>query len=42
MMTTGVSVLERVRPDFDAFYATLSEKQQRALDDLVRHRGRRS
>lgn len=42
MMTTGVSILDQVRPDFDAFYATLSEKQQKALDDLMQHRGRRS
>jgi hypothetical protein len=42
MGATGLAVLQRVRPVFDRFYATLSEKQQKALDDLMSRGGRRS
>jgi len=41
MMSTGLAVVQKVRPAFDGFYATLSEKQQQALDDMLQHRGRR-
>jgi hypothetical protein len=40
--TTGLAILKRVRPAFDRFYATLSDKQKKALDNLISHRGRRS
>lgn len=40
-LTTGLDVVQQVRPAFDQFYATLNDKQQKALDDLMsrRHRG---
>jgi hypothetical protein len=38
MATTGLDILKRVRPAFDRFYATLSEKQKKALDGLIEHR----
>lgn len=41
MATTGLAILKRIRPTFDRFYATLSEKQKKALDSMLsRHRGR--
>ncbi len=42
MATTGLAIVQRIRPAFDRFYATLSDKQKKALDDLMSHRGRRS
>ena len=42
MATTGLTLLQRVRPAFEGFYATLSDKQKKALDDMIAHRGRRS
>jgi hypothetical protein len=42
MATTGLGILKRIRPAFDRFYATLSDKQKKALDGLISHRaGRR-
>ena len=42
MATTGLDILKRVRPAFDRFYTTLSDKQKKALDGLIEHRrGRR-
>ena len=39
LLTAGLEVVREVRPAFDRFYATLSEEQQEALDQLVnRHR----
>ncbi len=38
MMTTGLSIVQDVRPAFDAFYATLNERQRKALDDLTDRR----
>lgn len=40
---TAAAVLGDVRPAFDAWYATLSDEQRQALDDLLKHRrgGRR-
>ena len=35
-MTTGVEVLGIVRPAFDAWHATLDDRQRAALDDLSR------
>lgn len=40
LMASRLSALQQVRPAFDTFYATLTEKQQKALDDLFQ-RGRR-
>lgn len=40
-LETGLNTVKEVRPSFDRFYATLSEKQRKALDDLSRHRRRR-
>lgn len=42
MAATGLAILQRIRPAFERFYATLSDKQKKALDDLTSHRGRRS
>lgn len=39
-LQTGLTAVQDVRPAFDKFYATLSDKQKSALDDLA-HRGRR-
>lgn len=38
-LQTGLTTVQQVRPAFDKFYATLSDKQKKALDDLSR-RGR--
>jgi hypothetical protein len=40
LATTGLDVLKRVRPPFDAFYQTLDEDQQKRLDKLF-NRGHR-
>lgn len=40
MMATGLETLREVRPAFDAFYATLDERQKAAIDRLVERRGR--
>ena len=42
LATTGLAILQRIRPAFDRFYATLSDKQKKALDSLISHRGQRS
>jgi hypothetical protein len=39
-MSTRLSVMRAVKPAFEKFYATLSEKQQKAIDGLYT-RGRR-
>lgn len=39
-LQTGLTTLQQVRPAFDKFYATLSDKQKKALDDLSQHRRR--
>jgi hypothetical protein len=41
MATTGLTILKRIRPAFDRFYATLSDKQKKALDSLITRRGGR-
>lgn len=41
MATTGLGILKRIRPAFDRFYATLSDKQKKALDSLITRRGPR-
>lgn len=41
VMTAGLDIVKEVRPSFDAFYATLDDKQKAALDGLLdRHRRR--
>ena len=42
MASIGLGILQRIRPVFDRFYATLSDKQKKAVNDLISHRGRRS
>lgn len=41
VMTAGLDIVKEVRPSFEAFYATLDDKQKAALDGLLdRHRRR--
>ena len=40
MLTAGLEVVQKVRPAFDRFYATLDEKQQAALNKIIDRRGR--
>jgi hypothetical protein len=42
MMSTGLSVLQEVRPAFDSFYAVLDDRQKKAVDKLLSRRHRRS
>ncbi|HMR34305.1 MAG TPA: Spy/CpxP family protein refolding chaperone [Geminicoccaceae bacterium] len=35
MLSAGLDAVREVRPKFDAFYATLNDKQKRAIDRLV-------
>ena len=39
MLTAGLEVVQKVRPAFDGFYATLDRDQQAALDKLIQRRG---
>ena len=41
MLSAGLEAVREVRPNFDAFYATLNDKQKTALDRLIDRRGRR-
>ena len=41
MLGTGLAALQDIRPAFDSFYGTLSEKQQETLDKLASKRHRR-
>lgn len=41
MLSAGLDAVREVRPKFDAFYATLNDKQKAALDRLIDHRGHR-
>ena len=41
MLTAGLEVVKKVRPAFDKLYATLDEKQQAALDKMIRRGGGR-
>ena len=38
----GLGMLQRIRPVFERFYATLSDTQKQALDNLISHRGQRT
>lgn len=38
VIETGLATVKRVRPAFDALYATLNDKQKKALDGLMSHR----
>ena len=40
-MAAGTAALSRVRPAFDAFYATLDDGQKATLEDAVAHRRQR-
>lgn len=42
LASTGLGILQRIRPAFERFYTTLSDKQKKAIDDLISRRGRRS
>lgn len=37
-LSAGLDVVQQVRPAFDRFYGTLSDKQQKSLDDLLSRR----
>ena len=37
---TAAAILSDVRPAFDGWYATLSDEQRQALDELMKRRGR--
>jgi hypothetical protein len=37
-MSEGLAIVQDVRPAYDAFYATLSEAQQKTLEDMLTHR----
>ena len=41
MLVAGLEVVQTVRPAFDKLYATLDEKQQAALDKMIRRGGGR-
>lgn len=41
MLAAGLEVVQTVRPAFDKLYATLDEKQQAALDKMIRRGGGR-
>jgi len=38
-MSNRLAVMRSVKPAFEKFYGTLSEKQQKAVDNLFTHRG---
>lgn len=40
-LTAHLAVVQKVRPAFDRFYGTLDDTQKAALDDFMKHRGRR-
>ena len=42
VLATGLSVVQKLRPAFAKFYATLSEKQQKALESLLARRHSRT
>jgi hypothetical protein len=41
MATTGLGILQQIRPAFDRFYRALSDKQKKAIDNAISHRGKR-
>ncbi|MCH9674548.1 MAG: Spy/CpxP family protein refolding chaperone [Gammaproteobacteria bacterium] len=41
LMGAGYDVVQRLRPQFDAFYATLDADQQAALERMAKHRRHR-
>ena len=41
MLSAGLDAVREVRPSFDAFYATLNDKQKAAIDRLIEGHGRR-
>lgn len=40
-MATRLSVMRSVKPAFEKFYGTLTEKQQKAVDEIYTRKGRR-
>ncbi|MEM9683028.1 MAG: Spy/CpxP family protein refolding chaperone [Pseudomonadota bacterium] len=40
-MATRLSVMRSVKPAFEKFYGTLTEKQQKAVDEMYTRKGRR-
>jgi len=40
MLAAGLKYVQTVRPKFERFYATLSDKQKKAFDSLTQHRRR--
>jgi len=38
MMSAGLEAVKEVRPKFDTFYATLTDRQKQRLDDMMDHR----
>jgi hypothetical protein len=40
-LSAGLKSVQEVRPHFDKFYTTLDAKQQKALDDMFKHREHR-
>lgn len=41
MLSTGLAVVQEVRPAFDGFYATLDDDQKATIDSMIRHRRHR-
>ena len=39
MLSAGLDAVREVRPKFDAFYATLNDKQKRAIERLMEGHG---
>jgi len=37
-MTTGLAIVQTVRPALDEFYGTLSDEQKKAVDRMMKHR----
>lgn len=42
MLTAGLDVVQKVRPAYDRFYATLTDDQRAALEKLIQRRGERA
>lgn len=41
MMSAGLEAVQTVRPAFDSFYVTLDDEQKKAIDRMMKRRGRR-
>ena len=40
LLTVGLGIVKEVRPAYDAFYATLDDRQKKAVDRMFRHHHR--